>query len=179
MHRKSIYSSLVLAVALMGAGGAQAFDGEIQFIGEVTAQTCTINGGTGQSFTVTLPTVSAAVLAKAQSTAGRTAFAIELTDCQPDTGHVKVYFEPGPTVNPETNQLLTDPGVNAARNIEIALLNESHVQIGIGAAGENGSQFVSINNGSATLNFFAKYVSTGNATAGSVNSRVNYTLVYE
>ncbi|PRE84487.1 fimbrial protein, partial [Burkholderia gladioli] len=58
-----------------------AADGTITFMGNVTAQTCTINGnGSGsKNFTVTLPTVSASSLATAGATAGATPFNIALT----------------------------------------------------------------------------------------------------
>ncbi|EBW6663863.1 type 1 fimbrial protein, partial [Salmonella enterica subsp. enterica serovar Reading] len=38
---------------------------------------------------------------------------------------------------------------------------------------------VDISSGSGSLNYFAQYYATGTATAGSVTTQVDYTMVYE
>lgn len=178
MKKSAFYPALTaIATLVLAAPAAHAYDGQIDFTGSLVGTTCTINGGT-PSFTVPMPPVSTTSLATAGSWAGRTPFSINLTDCDPDTGNVSVYFEPGATVNPNTGRLIVDSGAGAATNVEIGLLNSDLTTITAGAANQN-SQVVSINSGSATLNYYSQYVSLGGATAGMANSRVQYTLTYQ
>lgn len=171
----------VIALSTHGAFAAGAVaDGQITFTGEVTAQTCTINGnGTGSAnFTVALPTVSATTLASAGATAGRTPFNIALTGCTPDSGSVHTFFEAGPTIDAATGHLVLDAG--GATNVEIGLQNADFSDIALGQAdGSQNSRSASINAGSATLNYYAQYVSLGGAKPGAANSSVMYTMSYE
>lgn len=180
MQTKLIYT-LVLAGAATATQFASAADGTITFSGNVTAQTCTINGNGSSSnnFTVTLPTVSTSALASAGQTAGRTPFSIALTACTPASGNVRVYFEPGPTVDTSTGNLILASG--GATNVQIGLLNADLTAIKLGAAdASQNSKSVAISaTGAATLPFYAQYFSTGTATAGAANSSVMYTLAYQ
>ncbi|CAG9210157.1 Major fimbrial subunit SMF-1 [Burkholderia gladioli] len=173
-------SALLLACAATASHVAFAADGTITFTGKVSAQTCTINKTSAANFTVTLPPVSANALASAGQTAGRAPFKIALTGCSVKSGTVRAYFEPGSTVNTSTGQLVLNSGADAATNVEIGLLNSDLSVIDIGAAdGSQNSQAATISAaGDATLNFYAQYVATGAATAGTAQSSVMYTLVY-
>ncbi|GAB3785420.1 fimbrial protein [Dyella agri] len=182
---------LATGLAVIGAGllaapsVARAADGTITFNGDITGQTCDINGnGTGgEDFTVNLPTVSASTLASSGAWAGRTPFNIGLSNCSPATGNVSTYFEPGTSVNQSTGQLIVDGGGTAATNVELALLNEDTSQIHVGettsGTDSSGTGSVALSSGAATLNYYVQYVATnGAATEGSVASRVDYTIVY-
>jgi major type 1 subunit fimbrin (pilin) len=169
-----------IAGALLVAPSAHAADGQIDFTGSVTGLTCEINGSAGfNNLSVALPAVSASALSAAGSTAGRTPFAISLENCTPGTGNVAVQFESGPTVNASTGQLIADAG--GADSVEIRLLNGDYSKINVGKAfASQNSLSVPINSGKADLNYYAEYVSeAGNATVGAVNSRVQYTLIYQ
>jgi len=177
---KKILLSTAIAAASLGmvAMSAHAADGQIDFNGSITGTTCTINGGTGQNFSVTLPAVSTATLATAGSWAGRTPVPLNLTNCTPATGTAHVYLEPGPTINTATGRLIVDAG--GATNVEIGLLNKNFADIVAGAAdGSQNTDVVDIGSGSADLSFYAQYVSLGGATAGAADSRVQYTIVYQ
>jgi len=179
--KSNLLSALVLASTAMAAQVASATDGTITFNGQITAQTCTINGnGTGaKDFLVTLPTVSTSALAAAGQTAGRTPFSIALSACTPDSGNVHTYFEPGVTTDADTGNLKLDAG--GASFVQIGLLNEDFTPIkaGFSESAQN-SKPVAIAGGSATLSYFAEYVATGAAAgAGTANSSVMYTLVYQ
>ncbi|MCY1216163.1 Major fimbrial subunit SMF-1 [compost metagenome] len=183
MIQSKLFAALVLAGTALGAQYAHAADGTITFVGKVTAQTCTINGnGTnGKNFTVTLPTVSSSTLQAAASTAGRTPFTIALTNCEPTAGNVHTFFESGATTDLSTGNLILDSGpAPVATNVQIGLLNAdaSPIKAGFADAQQN-SKTVALSNGAATLQYYAQYVSTGNAGAGSANSSVMYTIAYE
>lgn len=172
----SIALATVSAFSIMST--ANAADGQIDFTGSVVGNTCTINGGTGQNFTVNLPPVSAATLATAGSWAGRTPFQIKLTNCTPESGKVHALFEAGPTINSKTGLLIVDP--NGAEKVEIGLLNSAYEPIVAGAAdGSQNTEVLDIDSGSATMNFVAQYESLGGAKPGSANSRVHYTIIYQ
>ncbi|MBB2928608.1 fimbrial protein [Paraburkholderia silvatlantica] len=176
---KQIMRPLFVA-ALLGsvAMGAHAADGTITITGSVTSQTCTINGG-APDFTVALPTVAAATLQTAGATAGRTPFTISLTGCSMSTGTVHTFFEQGSTINASTGNLKLNAG--GASNVEIQLLNggdASVIALNQPDAQQNSAP-ASISDGSAQLSYYAQYVATGAAGAGSANSSVMYTMSYQ
>ncbi|WP_019448647.1 fimbrial protein [Cupriavidus sp. BIS7] len=187
IRAKILATSLVLAAV---SPAAFAADGTITFTGRVSAQTCTISGdGGGRNFTVTLPPISSSTLATANNVAGRTPFNIRLTGCTPNTGNAAVHFEPGATVDLGTGRLRntvvtapasgSTPAVTAAGNVQIGLLNADLTSIAVGSAfASQNSQQVAISNGAATLQYFAEYVATGAATAGTLSTSVMYSVVY-
>lgn len=181
MKKTAFFSAAAAMTGLLAvAPFAHATDGTIEFTGMVTALTCTINGGNGgENFSVALPPVSTSSLAAVGSSAGRTPFAITLTDCTPDNGQVATYFEPGMTVDMTTNQLNVDLG--GATNVQLRLLNNDYSKILAGSpVATQNSLPTSINSGSATLNYFVEYAQNGasGATPGAANSRIQYTLIY-
>ena len=169
----------VMAALSIAPRGAVAADGTINFTGQVTAQTCTINGnGTGtKNFTVTLPTVSASALPTAGSVAGRTQFNIALSACTPSTGNVAAYFEPGTSVAADGNLLNQSTG--GAANVEFQLLNTdlSVIVAGAPAATQN-SKKVALNSGAASLVYYSQYYATAAAAAGAATSIVQYDITY-
>lgn len=173
-------AATTLGLAALLSGTAQAADGTITINGEITAQTCQISGnGGGVDFIVTLPTVSTSALPTAGATAGRTPFNVALTNCSPNSGNVAVYFEPSATVDGTTGHL-QNTASGGAENVQVGLLNSDHsdINLGSGEAAQN-MQFVALDNGAATLSYFAQYVATNAATAGSVTTRSMYSIVYQ
>lgn len=175
--KHNLLSPLIAAASsLFVAQSAIASDGTITFSGEITAQTCTINGGTAD-MNVVLPEVSVAALPTG-STAGDTLFSIQLTDCDLATGNVHTYFEYGPTVDIATGRLNNVSG--SATGVQILLKNEdgSNIQAGFPEATQN-SQTFQITGNAATLNYSAAYYASGTVATGSVGSSVTYSIVYE
>ncbi|ABF11116.1 fimbrial protein [Cupriavidus metallidurans] len=173
--KKLLLSTLVVSSLGLASQFAAAADGTITFNGQVTSNTCTINGGT-PDFTVTLPTVAAGTLSASGNTAGRTSFNIALTSCTGSSAHT--YFEAGPTTDSAGRLMLTTG--STASNVQIQLLNGSDqtlVKAGFADASQN-SLSASISGGSATLTYYAEYYATGAAGAGSANSSVMYTIAY-
>ncbi|WP_175685423.1 fimbrial protein [Burkholderia anthina] len=172
-------ATVAFAAAAALPAVSHAADGTITIKGNVGTQTCTINGNGSAStnFTVALPKVSTSALASGGNTAGRTPFKIDLTNCNPNSGNVYTHFEPGTTVNASTGNLYNANG--DAENVEIGLLNGDVSQIKLGKADEN-SKPVSLASGAATLPYYAQYVATGGAAgAGSINTSVMYSIMYQ
>lgn len=180
---KAKHSTLLGALAItLGAAFivpvAGAADGLINFEGSISAQSCTINGGAGKDFTVTLPKVSAASLLAPGARGGRTAFSIALTDCgAPLDGAVKVYFEPSADVDMATGRLRIAGGAGNATNVQVGLLDDKHIDIKVGQAVAAYTP-VNLVAGAARFDYFAEYNSLGRATAGGVTTRVNYSIIY-
>ncbi|NSX13554.1 type 1 fimbrial protein [Cupriavidus taiwanensis] len=182
MNHNKLLAALIVAGTALGAQVAQAADGLITFNGQITAQTCTINGnGTGSNdFAVQLPTVSTSTLSAPGNVAGQTPFNIALTNCTPDSGSVHTFFEAGPTTDATTGNLILDAG--GAQNVQIRLLNggtnNTPIKAGFTDASQNSSS-VPITNGAATLWYYAQYYATGQATAGAAKSSVMYSIAYQ
>ncbi|VEA64110.1 Major pilin [Serratia plymuthica] len=183
ISKLSAVLALAVSAATISSFSAQATDGTITFNGKVTDQTCTISTPGGKDFTVTLPTVSASTLATQSATAGRTPFAINLTQCS--KGQVATYFEPGATVDFNTGRLINQAQTDSATNVQIQLLGSNNQFLPILAAGANGAQnnsqwvTVATEGGSADMNYYAEYYATNAAGAGDVTSSVQYTIIYQ
>ncbi|AMX19437.1 MULTISPECIES: fimbrial protein [Acinetobacter] len=172
--------ALIAALSVVGIANAQAADGTITINGLVTDKTCDIVNNGGKDLTVTLPTVSKQTLAAAGNVAGRTPFQIKLANCS--EGKVATYFEPGAKVDFNTGRLINKDG--NATNVQVQLLGSNNNFIPVLAAGANGaqanSQWVDVAKaGSADLNYYAEYYATGAATAGTVSTSVQYTIIYQ
>lgn len=181
---------LTIASALaLGSIATQAFayDGTITFNGTISNVTCTLAAaGGGATGTVTLPTVTQSALKAAGDTAGTTQFSIKLTNCSggtPAPTQAAAWFETGTEVN-AAGRLVTTVGGNSTDTLSIALYNIGSatpiaIGQGNGSIGSSGSPFA-ISNGSATLNYQAKYYAekTG-VPPGAVQAKVNYTIQYQ
>lgn len=185
-----IAAGIVSAMSSVTPGLAS--DGTITFIGAVTGNSCSVQvNGVGSDGTVALPVVDTTALddsSPARNTAAGTFFEITLNSCiashadlsgAPPT-RVALYFEAGPNVDQSTHGL-----INAGTsNVEVKLYqaSESHVvgsQIapGTSGAGQPDSQAVTA---ASTQYFYAGYwLARGvKATAGTVNTSVTYSLIY-
>ncbi|OZI77689.1 fimbrial protein [Bordetella genomosp. 12] len=179
--------ALIPALALGGLLGlssmAHAADGTITINGVVEDTTCSINGGTaGSSYskTITLPSVNASSLTSPGQTAGTSQPAdlhFALSGC---TSGVKAIasFENGSKVNQDSGNLINS---GTAENVEVQLLNGNMAPINITTNSNNtmDSNGAAITGGVADLKYFARYYATGQATAGTVNTSVNFTMQYQ
>lgn len=179
--------------ALLCFQNAHAADGVVSFEGKITSQTCKINGlDKNADLTVKLPTVSASALAAAGDKAGAKPFELKLTECTTASGTAYPYFEPGATIDTVTGRLknaTTGPGL--AQNVQVELLNDDQSPIDLGKGPDaqnvkvatlqsNISGTPPVTTGETTIKLYAQYVATdGAATAGTVNTTVQYAMVYE
>lgn len=165
-----------IAAAIALAQGAHASDGTITFNGALTASTCTITGGGNQ--TVTLPTLSTAMLATAGATAGGTAFSISVTACTAGLTTAKAYFEAGVNTDLATGRLKS---TGAAANVQIQVLNGDTgavMNLAAPSVAAQGGPAGGLTAGAGTENYIAQYYATGATTAGPVTSSVTYSMVY-
>ncbi|MDR3100281.1 MAG: type 1 fimbrial protein [Paraburkholderia sp.] len=172
---------LVAGVAHAAGTDPSVNGGVLTIDGELTAQSCTINGdGQGNDFTVTLPTESTSNLAKAGSTTGSTGFNIALTNCTPETGNVHTFWEYGANTLSDGN--LKNNGDATKVEVQLEDFNGGSQQIidVSKADGGQNSQSVAIDSGAANLQYGAQYISPeGGATAGKVTTNVTYSMAYD
>jgi major type 1 subunit fimbrin (pilin) len=178
---------LAISAALCIPMAAQASDGAITFTGELTDQTCTVNGGAGKDFNVALPKISTTLLKVLGDTAGATNFAINVTQCSASILGYTAYFEASQNINVVDGKLVnTKP--SGALNVEIELLNQANTSVinlskastfqGVTAGTFTAGTVTPATFGVGTSNFIARYYATGVTTAGLVTSSITYSLVY-
>jgi major type 1 subunit fimbrin (pilin) len=180
--KKVAISLIVSTIGFMSAAAhaAQPNGGTVTINGSLTATTCDVSGnGQGNNFTVTLPTLSTAEFAAAGASGGNTGFNIALSNCTPNTGNVRTFWEYGANTLADGN--LKNNGT--AANIEVRLLdfNAGQKTIDVSKAdGAQNSQTVAITGGKASLQYAAQYyTSAGGATAGTVTTTVVYSMSYQ
>lgn len=184
---KAIIPALAIATgSLLGLAsfGANAADGTITFTGTVSDTTCSINGVTSGSpadIAVTLPPVPAGALTSTGETAGTTtagAIQMQLTGCSGTATKAIANFENGTTVDQTTGNLINS---GSAGNVQVQLLNTNMNPINVTTNSNNQltTNGDAILGGAATLKYFARYYATGKATAGTVNTSVQYTMQYQ
>jgi len=157
---------------------AHAVDGTINFLGSITATTCTIsvNGG-GANATVSLPVARLDHMKTIGNTTGATDFNVVLSNCTGaaiDGQGVAVHFESGGTVN--GNGRLTSSGT--ATGVELAIHQRDSAEalvLGQAPAAAIGN----VAGTGVTLPYTVKYYSTSaTPAAGSVASSATYSVVY-
>jgi major type 1 subunit fimbrin (pilin) len=173
---------LVLALAALPVV-AFAAPNTINFQGEVTDQTCqvTVNGNPSNP-TVLLPTVPAASLATANSTAGQTTFTVAVSQCVAPvstTQAISTVFV--------GNQVTTAGNLGntgTATNVALQLLDPANpgTPFDLNSAAGFAAPGLVLADGetSASHDFAVQYISElGGATPGSVLGSVQYSVSYE
>jgi len=194
--KKTLFSAaLALAFGLV-AVQASAADGTITFNGEITDTTCTITGGgaaTGTgNVTVTLPTVSTSALPAAGKTAGETSFSLVLgggTGCT-NGKTAALWVETASTLDLDASTgALKNHVVGGAANVQVQMVNPANgnpILLNINNAVTNGATVIAGSNqpaatiagNTATLKYVGRYLATGVAGAGAVQSVMTYSMQY-
>ena len=191
MKLKCLFASVAVASALF-SGGAMAADGTINFIGNITANACTVTGAAqsgnvvNTSTTITMPNVSVGALSAVGVFSGHTPFSIHLTNCEATEELSNVY-----TAFTTTNPAVSDTSVMAntqtdgsgATGIGLAILNgDSFTQIDLnGGSNRDTVRMLPVagSPGPMQLDYVAVYkVLALPVTPGGVTGQVSYTLAY-
>lgn len=171
--------NLIVAALMTGAlSAASAFaaDGQINFIGSITDDACTVVNDMTNPLEVTLGTVSSSAFNGSGSTAAPTKFTIALTNCPSTMTKAKVKFDGTADANVNSLLALTNVGtVGVAKNVGIQLTDKSNVVVPLHSA----SSEYPLTAGSNELDFVARYYATAaTVEAGSANATSNFTIVY-
>lgn len=170
---------LAAVIGMTFAGSALAADGTITINGTITDTTCDISvNNQDKNATVTLPTISVSALPAVGATAGATPFSIALTNCAgPTLNTASTFFEAGANVDQTTGRL-NNSASGTATNVQVQLLNANQGAIMAGSAHSQGDVTVDISSGGGVMNYFARYYANGVVTPGTVNTQVDYTIIY-
>ena len=173
-------SYLVSSIALVALSSSVfAADGTVEFTGSITANTCTIDGSAGSATkTVTLGDIPASALSTAGQTAGNKTFSFTLTNCTAGASKVAARFE-SLVASSDGYLSLTGTGTaGVAENVQIGIYDAAGLLQPVNGA-VPATSYVDVVGNDATLNYTAAYYATGEATVGTANSQVAYTLSYQ
>lgn len=177
MKKTSI--SAFLATIILYSGTAAAASNEIQFLGEVSTQTCSVEVLGNQQSLVLLPTVPASALATAGTVTGDEGFSLKLSGCAAPTTTAETYKIRFVSSNFTTNGNLENIN-GTATGISLQLSEEDGTAVNL-ANGDALTQVLSIDVGSteAISNYNVKYYAeTASVGAGSVMASVQYAVSY-
>lgn len=172
------------ATAMSVLFASQAFalsDNTITFQGEVTAETCsvTINGNSAKPL-VLLPSVNASSLAAAGQTAGQATFDIGVSGCTGSAdAATKVSSVFAGNSVATTGDLSNVATTDAATNVNIQILDTKATAIDFSSPfTADGDLTLAAGETAATATYTAQYIATGKATAGAVESTMQYAVSY-
>ncbi|ETX65544.1 hypothetical protein P835_00312 [Citrobacter portucalensis] len=167
--------TMLSACFLLVAGSAVAADGTIHFTGSISDQTCTVDTGT-QNLNVDLGKVAQTALdGAAGMKAAPTRFTLSVSDCPDTITGANVKFD-GTADGVNQNLLALDGGTGIATGVGIEIADKNGTAIPLHAA----SADYTLAEGSNTLDFVARYVSTGAAvTTGTANGTSQFTINYK
>lgn len=170
---------IALSMLLMTAGSlfatAYAADGTIRFTGSITDQTCKVDTGS-QSLNVDLGKVAQTALnGAAGMQASPTRFTLALSDCPETVTGATIKFD-GTSDAVNQKLLALDSGTGVATGVGIQIADKNGTEIPLHTT----SPDYALATGSNTLDFVARYVSTGTAvTTGTANGTSQFTINYK
>lgn len=166
---------IVSACFLLAAGNAIAADGTINFKGSITDQTCTVDAGS-QNLNVDLGKVSKTALnGGAGMKAAPTRFTLSLSACPDTVKTANVKFD-GKADSTNPNLLALDTGTGIATGVGIEIADKNGTAIPMFTA----STDYNLVEGANSLNFVARYVSTGTSVGtGTANGTSQFTINYK
>ncbi|MCS3408333.1 fimbrial protein [Serratia sp. AKBS12] len=180
MKKTLIAMGMIMTACTTYSSVTLAATGTIQFQGAIIENTCTVNiNGQGTNPTIILGKIDKATLATAGATSAAHRIEIKLTDCPTENESpttVSARFAGAVDTADNTLLQLTSPDADTtAKNVAIEFTEKNNQPLPLGAAPQYSE---SINNGEATLLYFARYKATGAASVGTANAVADYTIVY-
>ncbi|WP_166366151.1 fimbrial protein [Pseudomonas akapageensis] len=172
--KKFALGSLFAAMALGGASGAMAEDGQIDFRGSITATTCAIEIGNntgGVAGEVYMGDVQASSLPSAGAVAGGGAFTLRPVPdagCTPDGKRATVTFLPMTGAVGPSGQWLGIEG-STAQNVAIQFKDANGQEVKMS---EPSADYDFAN----PIRFTVNYIATGPAQPGSANGKAAFSV---
>ncbi|UAN29735.1 fimbrial protein (plasmid) [Serratia ureilytica] len=170
--KKILLTTAALSLSL--AASSYAADGNVNFIGSITDQTCEVTTGS-QNLNVVLGNVARTAFTGGTGTeASKTRFTLQLENCPAAALTARVKFDGTPEVtNPD--YLAITSGAGVASGVAIKLYDASNTALPLNTASMS---YPLVTTGVNNLNFAASYISTGPVTVGPANSTTAFTVNY-
>ncbi|MGM3172914.1 type 1 fimbrial major subunit FimA [Dickeya lacustris] len=152
--------------------------GTVHFKGEVVNAACAVDAGSVDQ-TVQLGQVRSAKLASAGSTSSAVGFNIKLNDCDTTIASKASVAFSGSAVSTKYENVLAlqSSAAGGATNVGVQILDGSGSPLALNGTGFSAP--VTLNDGSNTLPFQARYYATGAATAGVANADATFKVQYQ
>lgn len=178
------FSAILVATSLLAANANAAQSNTIRFVGEVNAQTCdiSINNATNATPIVLLQPAKISQLSKANDVSTTEArFKVALTNCAASAKETQIGVRFASNNTTTTGDLANTAASSSASNVAIRLFNDKGDKIDLSSGSAKASGLtLAANATSAEAEFIAKYVAVnGAATAGNVESTVQYAISYQ
>lgn len=181
MKIKTLAFVITSALALTSAAVSAATTvngGTVHFKGQLVNAACAVDANSVDQ-TVQLGQVRTAKLAEAGKYSENVGFNIILKDCDTTIAtKAKVAFTGVAVSSTNANVLaISSSAAGGATNVGIQILDSQSNPLGLDGA--TFSTPVTLNDGTNTLPFFARYYATGVATAGVANADATFAVQYE
>lgn len=156
--------------------GTQGTGGQVIFNGSITDSSCNIDSAS-TSQTVDLGKWASTYFTSTGFETTKTPFHISVKDCPASVTNVAVLFD-GARDQSDNTLLATTGG---AAGVAIKLYEDDKstaVSLGKVSKAKNVVAGATAGTGTADLEFFADYISTGAVTAGDANGTANFNMIY-
>ena len=173
-----VLSALSLSSAAALADTTTVNGGTVHFKGEVVNAACAVDAGSVDQ-TVQLGQVRTASLKQAGATSSAVGFNIQLNDCDTTVATKAAVAFLGTAIDAtRTNVLaLQSSAAGSATNVGVQILDRTGNALTLDGA--TFSAQTTLNNGTNTIPFQARYYATGVATPGAANADATFKVQYQ
>ena len=173
-----VLSALSLSSAAALADTTTVNGGTVHFKGEVVNAACAVDAGSVDQ-TVQLGQVRTASLKQAGATSSAVGFNIQLNDCDTTVATKAAVAFLGTAIDAtRTNVLaLQSSAAGSATNVGVQILDRTGNALTLDGA--TFSAQTTLNNGTNTIPFQARYYATGAATPGAANADATFKVQYQ
>ena len=173
-----VLSALSLSSAAALADTTTVNGGTVHFKGEVVNAACAVDAGSVDQ-TVQLGQVRTASLKQAGATSSAVGFNIQLNDCDTTVATKAAVAFLGTAIDAtRTNVLaLQSSAAGSATNVGVQILDRTGNALTLDGA--TFSAQTTLNNGTNTIPFQARYFATGAATPGAANADATFKVQYQ
>ena len=166
-----VLSALSLSSAAALADTTTVNGGTVHFKGEVVNAACAVDAGSVDQ-TVQLGQVRTASLKQAGATSSAVGFNIQLNDCDTTVATKAAVAFLGTDV-----LALQSSAAGSATNVGVQILDRTGAALALDGA--TFSSETTLNNGTNTIPFQARYFATGAATPGAANADATFKVQYQ
>ncbi|HFE1479451.1 TPA: type 1 fimbrial major subunit FimA [Escherichia coli] len=173
-----VLSALSLSSTVALAAATTVNGGTVHFKGEVVNAACAVDAGSVDQ-TVQLGQVRTASLAKEGATSSAVGFNIQLNDCDTSAASKAAVAFLGTAIDAgHTNVLaLQSSAAGNAKNVGVQILDRTGAALTLDGATFRSE--ITLNNGTNTIPFQARYFATGVATPGAANADATFKVQYQ
>lgn len=173
-----VLSALSLSSAAALADTTTVNGGTVHFKGEVVNAACAVDAGSVDQ-TVQLGQVRTASLKQAGATSSAVGFNIQLNDCDTTVATKAAVAFLGTAIDAKHTDVLAlqSSAAGSATNVGVQILDRAGAALALDGA--TFSAQTTLNNGTNTIPFQARYFATGAATPGAANADATFKVQYQ